>query len=69
MKIDASNVDQFVGKTVDSKIRMFHYYPLKIMKSSDGYCYIDRNGVIVMHDFEKYPIRYDTVLEEAHHDD
>ena len=69
LKIDAGNVDQFIGKTVDAKVRRFHYYPLTIMKRPDGYCYRDRNGVIVMNDFEKEPIFYDTILEDVDHDE
>ena len=69
LKIDAGNVDQFIGKTVDAKVRRFHYYPLTIMKLPDGYCYRDRNGVIVMNDFKKEPIPYDTILEAADHDE
>lgn len=69
LKIDAGNVDQFIGKTVDAKVRRFHYYPLTIMKLPDGYCYLDSNGVIVMNDFEKEPIPYDTILEDVDHDE
>ena len=38
--IDANNVDQFIGKTVDSKTQRFHYYPLTILYRKDiGYCH------------------------------
>ena len=37
--IDASNVDQFVGKTVDAAPRRFHHYPLTILhRKNIGYC-------------------------------
>ena len=46
--IDASNVEQFVGKTIDATPRRFHYYPLTILHRADiGYCYRDRTGTVV----------------------
>ena len=65
MKIDESNVAQFVGKTVDAKRRLFHYYPLTILYSDNiGYCYRDRNGVVCSNDFKREPIQYDWVVED-----
>ena len=62
--IDASNVDQFIGKTVDSNTRRFHYYPLTILYRKDiGYCYRDRTGTVVRNDFAKEPVAYDKIEE------
>ena len=62
--IDANNVDQFIGKTVDSKTQRFHYYPLTILYRKDiGYCYRDRTGTVVRNDFAKEPIAYDVIME------
>ena len=62
--IDANNVDQFIGKTVDSKTQRFHYYPLTILHRTDiGYCYRDSTGTVVRNDFAKGPIAYDVIVE------
>ena len=63
MWIDANNVDSFVGKTVDSKRRLFHSYPLTIMHRPDfGYCFMDATRTIVLNNFEREPIYFDTVV-------
>ena len=62
--IDANNVDQFIGKTVDSKTQRFHHYPLTILDRKDiGYCYRDRPGTVVRNDFAKEPIAYDVIMD------
>lgn len=62
--IDANNVDQFIGKTVDAKTRRFHYYPLTILHRKDiGYCYRDRTRTVVRNDFAREPIAYDLIIE------
>lgn len=67
--IDASNVDQFVGKTVDANLRRFHYYPLTILHRKDiGYCYKDSTGTVVRNDFAKEPVAYDAIVKEEMND-
>lgn len=61
--IDASNVAEFIGKTVDTAPRRFHNYPLTILYKEDiGYCYRDSTGTVVRNDFIREPVAYDVVL-------
>ena len=39
------NAERYLGKTLDSRKRMFHYYPLTVKKWPNGaYAYVDRTG-------------------------
>lgn len=61
--VDQNNVHEFVGKTIDATRRLFHCYPLTILRRSDGFYYkVCNHGVIIRFD---EPIYYDTVVKEA----
>jgi hypothetical protein len=60
--ITMTNIEEFVGKTVDCKRGMFHHYPLTIMKTEEKYYYADRNGVAI-HFNNKDSISFDSVRE------
>lgn len=63
MWIDETNVEKFFGKTVDAKRRLFHHYPLTILKKSWGYCYKDCTGTIVKNDFKREPVYFDNIVQ------
>ncbi|MDO4564819.1 MAG: hypothetical protein Q4C04_04325 [Clostridia bacterium] len=66
LRIDANNVDEFVGKTVDSKWGLFHHYPLTIIKHPTlGYGYIDRSGTLCLNDYKRDPVYYDEIVDPA----
>ena len=68
MYLTTENAAQYVGKTLDSKTRTFHYYPLRVAQWPSGeYCFIDRNGVAmpVPDPKDRFSVVYfDSVLEE-----
>ncbi len=43
MFLTTENAEQYVGKTLDSTVRAWHYYPLRVVKHSNGrYYFVDR---------------------------
>ena len=60
--VTLDNVEDFIGKTVDSKRRAWHYYPLTFKKFGENYFYVDRNGVMVQMD-KHDAIHYDSVTD------
>ena len=65
MWIDDTNFEQFIGKTVDAKNRIFHHYPLTILRMPFGDCFRDCTGTFVINDFKKEPVYYDEVLNDC----
>ena len=62
MEINETNIDQYLGKTVDADRRLYHHYPLTILKMPFGYCYKDSVGVFCLNDFKKCPIYFDRII-------
>ena len=60
MEITKSNIDNFIGLTVDCNRRLFHNYPLTIRKKDEQYYYVDVTGTWVVFN-DKDVIYYDTV--------
>lgn len=48
MILTQENADQFVGKYLDVKNRVFHYYPLEVVKRKTGYHVIDRHNTMML---------------------
>ena len=40
------NAAGLVGRQLDAKKRVFHYYPLRVVKQPSSYHVIDRNGTM-----------------------
>jgi len=60
--ITIDNIENSIGKTVDSKRRMFNYYPLTLKKINEKYFYTDKNGVMIPFD-DKKAICFDSVVK------
>lgn len=70
--ITLENAADFVGKKVDCYKRLWHYYPLKVIKgvNAGGFYIVDRNAV-AMPIGENDKIPYDFIVEAedgANHD-
>ena len=64
MILTQENADQFLGKYLDVKNRVFHYYPLKVVKRKTGYHVIDRHDTMMLIPQEKEGgIFFENVLE------
>ncbi len=49
MILTTENAEQYVGKTLDSRKRQFHYYPLRVIQHSNGsYYYVDRMNTMML---------------------
>ena len=59
-EVTIANIEDFIGKQIDCKRRMWHHYPLTFIKINDNYYYVDRNAVM-MPFHNKDTIRYDNV--------
>lgn len=45
-RLTPENAPRYEGKVLDSRKRLFHYYPIKpIYNHKLGWCFTDRNGV------------------------
>lgn len=54
MYLTTENAGQYVGKTLDSSKRRFHYYPLRVVKHPNGnYYYVDRLNTMMRVPTEK----------------
>lgn len=63
MILTQENANEYVGKTLDAKHGLFHYYPLKVVKMRDGYNFIDRHDTMMRVPEEKYGgIYFDEVI-------
>jgi len=61
--ITVENAENFIGKVVDCKRRLLHYYPLKIGKNSEGkynYTSIEHHVTMPLNEGER--IAYDYIL-------
>ncbi len=48
MFLTTENAEQYVGKTLDSTVRLFHYYPLRVIRHSNGrYYFVDRTDTMM----------------------
>ena len=64
MILTQENADQFTGKYLDVKNRVFHYYPLLVVKRKTGYYVIDRHDTMMLIPREKEGgIFFENVLE------
>jgi hypothetical protein len=64
MILTEENANQFLGKSLDAKNRVFHYYPLQVVKRKTGYHVIDRHDTMMLIPREKEGgIFFDKVLE------
>lgn len=64
MILTQENADQFTGKYLDAENRVFHYYPLKVVKRKTGYHVIDRHDTMMLIPREKEGgIFFENVLE------
>lgn len=64
MILTQENAYQYNGKYLDVKNRVFHYYPLKVVKRKTGYHVIDRHDTMMLIPCEKEGgIFFDKVLE------
>lgn len=64
MKLTKENAKEYEGKKLDSKKRIFHYYPLRVvMHEKLGPCYVDRNGVMARIPDEG--VYFENVMEAA----
>ena len=48
MYLTTENAAEFLGKTLDAKVRMGHYYPLTVGKYPDGSYYVQDKVVVYM---------------------
>jgi hypothetical protein len=48
MILTQENAYQYNGKYLDVKNRVFHYYPLKVVKRKTGYHVIDRHNTMML---------------------
>lgn len=54
MFLTTENAGKYVGKTLDSSKRSFHYYPLRVIRHSNGgYYYVDRLNTMIPVQSEK----------------
>lgn|GEM_PF-6129109 len=60
--VTIANIENFIGKTVDSKRKMFHYYPLTFKKINGKYFYTDKNGVMMPFN-DKDKIYFDSIIK------
>ena len=64
MRLTKENAAEYEGKTLDSKKRLFHYYPLRVvLHKTLGPCYTDRNGVMMK--IPEEGVYFETVMETA----
>lgn len=64
MILTQENAYLYNGKYLDVKNRVFHYYPLKVVKRKTGYHVIDRHDTMMLIPSEKEGgIFFDKVLE------
>lgn len=61
--ITNANKESFIGKTVDCVKRLYHYYPLMILKRPYGYVYRDITGTNILFD-KNEKLYYDFIVEE-----